>query len=430
MKHLKMEERSAIENGLNQRKSFNEIAKEIGKSPSTVSKEVRKHLMQETTGSSGSGHNSCKYRMGCTEKGVCKICYQQHKTNCWSCGKCNGVCPKYEEEICSKLSSPPYCCNGCIKRRRCTLTKSFYKAHKADEAYRNNLSECRTGFNMIPEEIRSVSNFLTPLLKNGQSLHHILVTNRDVLPYSEKTLYNLQEAGLLEATAIDMPRKARLKPRKKSKNQEVKIERDCYKRRSYEDFLHFTHDNPDVPVVQIDTVEGKKGGKVLLTMHFENSGLLLAFLRDSNTARSVNEIINNLYETLSHEKYCSMFPIILTDRGTEFSNPSALEKDDEGNLRSLVFYCDAGRPDQKGNIEVCHEMIRRFVPKGVPFDNLTQEDISLMCSHINSVRRGKLNDRSANQVFSFLYGEATLNSLNLKDIPAKEVVLSPKLFKK
>ena len=40
----------------------------------------------------------------------------------------------------------------------------------------------------------------------------------------------------------------------------------------------------------MDSVEGRKGGKVLLTIYFRNSSLMLAFIRDNNTAKSVTEI--------------------------------------------------------------------------------------------------------------------------------------------
>ena len=52
------------------------------------------------------------------------------------------------------------------------------------------------------------------------------------------------------------------------------------------------------------------------------------------------------------------------------------------NLRSLVFYCNPGAPYQKGGIEVAHELVRRVLPKGKSFDDLQQEDIDLMLSHI------------------------------------------------
>lgn len=75
-----------------------------------------------------------------------------------------------------------------------------------------------------------------------------------------------------------------------------------------------------------------------------------------------------------------------------------------------------------------HEMIRRVIPKGVSFDHLTQEDIDLMMSHINSYTRKKLNNRSAHQLFSTIHGEDVLAKLNQKLIPANEINLTPSLL--
>lgn len=46
---------------------------------------------------------------------------------------------------------------------------------------------------------------------------------------------------------------------------------------------------------------------------------MLAFIRDHNTARSVTEVFNRLYELLGHEVFNALFPVILTDRGSEFT---------------------------------------------------------------------------------------------------------------
>ena len=51
-------------------------------------------------------------------------------------------------------------------------------------------------------------------------------------------------------------------------------------------------ERPDMPVTELDSVEGKKGGKVLLTIHFVKCEMMLAFLRDSNTAQSVIDIFD------------------------------------------------------------------------------------------------------------------------------------------
>lgn len=67
---------------------------------------------------------------------------------------------------------------------------------------------------------------------------------------------------------------------------------------------------------------------------------MLAFLRDANDSQSVIHIFNRLYLEVSPDVYCSLFPLLLGDNGSEFSNPAALELDGHGNQRSHVFYCD------------------------------------------------------------------------------------------
>ena len=57
-------------------------------------------------------------------------------------------------------------------------------------------------------------------------------------------------------------------------------------------------ESPDTAIVQMDSVEGKKGGAVLLTLHFVKSEFMLAFYREHNDSRSVTDIFNDLYEKL------------------------------------------------------------------------------------------------------------------------------------
>lgn len=157
---------------------------------------------------------------------------------------------------------------------------------------------------------------------------------------------------------------------------------------------------------------------------------MLAFLRDANTARLVSEIFEHLYEVLGHEPFTNLFPVILTDRGSEFTDPLAIEFNKENRRRTHVFYCDPQRSDQKGSCEVTHEMIRRILPQGTSFDALKQKDIDLMMSHINSYTRKKLNNQSAYELFSFLHGQEILEKLKIKEIPADKINMTPLLLKK
>lgn len=425
--HLTLQDRSIICARITEGISFAQVAKELDKDPGTISREVKKHRIEVESGSYGRSFNACIHRRNCSKTFVCGTCFNNGR-KCSACKLCNKKCPDFKEEVCSKLSKPPYVCNGCKDRSKCTLRKYEYQPTLADKQYKETLSDSRTGFAFDSEELERINQFISPLIKNGQSIHHIHMNNADVLMCSEKTLYNCLNAGVFDADKMDCPRIVRMRPRKKEPNK--KVDRHCYEGRTYADFTQFITDNPDTPVVQMDSVIGRKGGKVLLTLYIKECNLLLAFLRDHNTARSVLNVFNELYEKLGRDNYCRLFPVILTDRGSEFSNPVPIERDADGELRSLVFYCDPGAPYQKGSIEVVHEFIRRILPKNTSFDDLQQEDIDLMVSHINSYSREKLNSRSAYQLFSFIYGEDILAKLNIREIAPNDIVLSPKLLRK
>lgn len=165
-------------------------------------------------------------------------------------------------------------------------------------------------------------------------------------------------------------------------------------------------------------------------MHLVECSLMLAFLRDANTSRSVTDVFEDLYEKLGRYLYMKLFPVILTDRGSEFSNPLAIEmgRDMDDVLRTRVFFCDPNSPFQKGALEVNHELIRRIIPKGRSMDNLTQDKIDKMMNHINSYSRKKLGDRTPFEVFKFIYGDEAIEKLNLKPVKPDEVMIHPRLI--
>ena len=180
----------------------------------------------------------------------------------------------------------------------------------------------------------------------------------------------------------------------------------------------------------MDSVEGMKGGKVLLTIHFVKAELMIAFLRDANDSQSVLDIFERLYLELRPDIFMSLMPLIVTDNGSEFSNPKAIEYDRQGNRRTRIFYCDASSPGQKGSAEKNHEFIRYVLPKGTSFDSLTQEVISLLMDHINSYSRESLGNKCPYEMFAFLYGTDVLRALGCHRIPPNEVCLTPSLLKR
>ena len=435
-KFFTYEERLTLQRLLKEGMSFKKIAAQIHKDPATISREVRKYAVEIATGKPGYSFNACKNRMSCKIKSplLCgKDCTRIGGYNYCRLCRCNEHCPDFVEEVCAVRVHVPYVCNACPSIDKCTLLKTFYDAEKAHLKSHQVISESRSGLSTSEEEIARLNRIITPLVKQGHSIHEIYITHQDDLMCSEKTIYNYIDDSLLEVRNIDLPRKVRFRARRKK--PEFKVDKGCRIGRSYKEFEAFMQKNPDTAVVQMDSVIGTIGGKCLLTIHFVESSLMLAFLRDANTSQSVIDAFEWLDGRLDGELFSRLFPVIVTDNGSEFSNPKKLEYRDYavpgyGFQRTSIYYCDAGCPYQKGAIEVNHELIRRILPKGTSFDNLTQTDVTRMMDHINSYKRKKLNDRSPYETFSFHYGEEVLRLLGCTPVAAEDILLKPSLLKK
>jgi len=159
---------------------------------------------------------------------------------------------------------------------------------------------------------------------------------------SEKTLYNYIDACFFDVRNIDLPRKVKYRPR--YKKTEFKVDKGCRIGRNYEDFAKFMEEHPDLSLVQMDSVIGERGGKCLLTIHFVETSFMLAFLRKANTSQSVIDIYNILDKLFGEKLFDKLFPVILTNSGSEFYNPQAIENRDyfvpgKSSYRTHVFYC-------------------------------------------------------------------------------------------
>ena len=294
-KHLTLDERIIIESMLVEKKSLSSIARELNRSLSTISSEVKNKSITEKKGAyiGRKPFNNCRNRFHCSVKSLCSPCCKSLRPKlCRTCNLCTVHCGQYEKDECRKLQTPPYVCNGCGLMGYCTLEKKFYRAKEADAKYRMTLCESRTGVTYSEEDLLYLDSVITPLVKQGQSPHHICLVRGDEIDVSESTIYRMIESQLISAKNIDLPRKVRF--RKRKKRIVKKVDKGCRIGRNYADFQNFIAEHPDMPVVQIDTVEGVKGRSCLLTVHFVKTQMMLAFLRDHNTSASVTDIFNML----------------------------------------------------------------------------------------------------------------------------------------
>ena len=129
-------------------------------------------------------------------------------------------------------------------------------------------------------------------------------------------------------------------------------------------------------------------------------------------ARYAADEFNWLWRTLGADTFRRLFPALLKDNGTEFSNPLAIEiSPDDGKPRTKVFYARPYTATGKTFVERNHECIRSIVLKCESFDNLTQEQVNLMMSHVNSHVRASLmkglgRDSEAREAFEECAREA------------------------
>ncbi len=423
-KHLLLDDRKIIENSLNSGCSFKAIGIQLGKDCTTISKEVRRNFTIKNTGRFGYGFNDCINRYDCSENFACQTCNRRRKIKCKFCGLCVTQCSKYQRESCPTLLKAPYVCNSCDSKHKCPLSKHYYFSESAQKKHDLRLSESRSGFIIDEAQIERLNSILGDLVKNKhQSIHHVFINHKDELMVSEKTLYNLVDACILNIRNIDLTRKVKFAPRRK-KSKQYKVDKKCLEGRTYEDYQSFIEQHPSVAVVEMDSVEGTKGGACLLTLHFNNSSFMIAIKRDFNDSASVTNYFNHIYEVLGHDQFKKLFPIILTDNGSEFSNPAAIEFNDKGERRTYIFYCHPSAPEEKGECENNHRFIRYFVPKGKSWDEYKQKDINLMMSHINSYARKSLNDKPPYLLFTTLYSIEAATKLDVSYIRPDDITLS------
>ena len=425
-KHLTIEDRIYIQNELDKGTSFKDIARFLCKDPTTISKEVKARRASDWfhKGTFLNAKNFCTKRFRCKKTNACNkilLC----GVKCASCPTCNQTCPDFQKECCSKLDRAPYVCNGCSKKiNHCTIAHKYtYNARFADRKYRECLKDSRSGIAMTRQELHKKDKNITPLIDQGQSPYQI-VANHPELNLSVRSVYNYLDMGLLTARNVDLKRKVKFKPRKVHKSQIS--DRRVFNGRTYADFQQLHLES----FVEMDTVHSAVGSsKTLLTFFFTREKLFLAFLMNRNTEGSVRLVLDRLEKRFGTFDFLTLFEYILTDRGAEFGDPDSLETGVTGIQRTNIYYCDPMRSGQKGGIEQAHTMLRMILPKRTTFEFLTQWDVNLITSHINSTPRESLNGRTPYDVALEAFGTDALKAFQLRRIDPDKVILTPKLIR-
>ena len=426
---MNQNDRVVIEKRLDLSVSFRAIGAELSKDPTTIAKEVKKHRVFQEHNKFNEKPYRCANAKDCHKKNVCStvlFC----KRECKNCNKCHSYCEDYKpfDYHCPLTDKAPFVCNGCPKKTYCRLDKFYYRAVRAQSEYKTILVESRRGLNITEAALAALDATVSPLILNGQSPYMVL-QNHPEITQCEKTIYNYIDQGALSVCNLDLPKQVKYKPRQ-AHASEID-DTGIFEGRSYKDYQSFIKEYPDTKITEMDTVVGPEGShKVLLTLHFCPADFMMAFLLNSKEAIGVENTFDNINKAIGTQMFCETMPLIITDRGGEFKHPEALECGVDNILRTSIYYCDPMASWQKPHCEKNHEYIRKICPQTTTtFDRLTQDDVNLMMSHINSANRESLGGLTPFKLAKMMLPKKLLKYFGLKEIPADEVILTPALLK-
>lgn len=417
-KHLTISDRIIIEKGLNNLSSRKSIADTLGMDKSSICKEIKNHAFFKPFS-----------KMGVSSRGTYDCI---HIKDCGFNSFCPLSCDKRVPIPCKTKDSPSGVCNGCVNKSSCKLTKKLYEAQKAQDEYEYTLKDSRIGWNISYSEIKDLAETLKPLLEQGQSIAHILMTHPEI-KYCEKTIYNYIEQGAFEQFGIkniDLRFKVRRKQIKKKYVYKPRKDKSYLKGRTYKDFEAYIMEHPNASIVEMDTVYNDgSNGPFIQTFQFVNYHFMKGIFHESKTSEGMYNGVYKIYSTLGAYNFRKIFEVILTDRGSEFVCAEALEK-----LGCHVFYCDPMASCQKPHVEQNHNLFRYICPSKVNLTKIglhSQEDVDLIFSHVNSYKRESLMGKSPIEVFNFFHSESCiLEKLEIKEIDSENIDLTPNLIKK
>lgn len=409
--HLTLDERKIIQTGIENRTTKKAIADTIGKDSTTVAEEIRKHRQLRP-------RNIYNYPIPCTHLKECK--------------RCNKKRDKYEEIICKRRDRSPGACNKCPKIISCHLDKYFYYATKANEDYKYDLVDSREGINMTSSEVKELASILKPLLDQGQSISQIK-SNHSEIKQSIHTLYNYIEMDIFHDYGITVSSLKEQVNRKKFKKKYKKRKEPInYTNHTYKDLLEYLNNSPGSIPTEMDTVMNSLSGPYIQTFIFPRCELMIGYLKTEKTSEQMANTINMFESILDKETFNSLFGLLLTDRGVEFEKIDLFKFNNlTQELRLNIFYCDAYKSSQKPHVENNHNYVRDIITNEMDLNNITQDDLFLAFSHINSTPRKSLNWKTPIETFRFYYDNADeiLEKFKIKEIKRDEVILKPYLIK-
>jgi IS30 family transposase len=360
---LDKRERKAIEHGLDKGDSCRSMARDLGRSASTIHDEVVRNRV--VTRGPGKGDNVAG-----------------------TSGEQAG-----DARVCPRLLGWPYCCNGCKYRRyHCSYRwRCEYVASSAQGFADEDLVEPRRGVDMDRERFEAAVSLIREDLARGLSPQQIAEARAEQVGVSKSTIYRWVDEGYGGMSNAELRRKVGYKPRRRERAKKATHHGE---ERSYEAFLRLPEDER-ARACEMDTVVGgPTDSQCLLTLFSRACRVQLPLLMPGRTKAATVDKLDEVERAIGLDAFRRLLGLVLTDNGGEFEDAEGIERSCtvEGERRCRVYYCDPMQSQQKGSCERNHVEIRKLLPKGrgISFDDLDEVDAWFVGSNVNSEPRPSL----------------------------------------
>ena len=371
-KHLTLEQRKVISNGISHNYKLKEIAESLGFDPTSISKEVKRNREAITIGKDVS---NCK------------------KVNRW-----------------------PYVCGYCQKKynNQCVFTKYKYDAQKAQNKADANLVNSRKGIDIDSETFDELDKIVKDGVDNKKSIYQIAIENKTTIDKSVTTLYRYINNGYLTIKRTDLPYAVTYKKRKHNKkydySQNNKIDRTGH---TYIDYLAYLHKNPGIYVWQLDFLGSiKTDNNNILSFVLPNMQFILLDLIKNPNQEKVVKFFDNLEERIGTNAFIELIPVILTDRDPSFTDINGIcFSKITGEERCKLFFCNAYVSNQKPNVENINKQLRLYFPKGKTIDTYNKQDIKNINQTLLNRPLKSLDNFTPKDAFIRVFDEELFNNL-------------------
>ena len=430
-KNLSILEIGNIEFYLNEGKGVSEISSLISRDESTIRKEIKKY-------SSYFGEarkcSNCLNKDNCHQKYLCE--HFVDKIKCSQCKYCTNavkICPNYKINVdCELLKKNHHVCNGCELYHKCKKVKIKYHAESAIKMHNavQRVSRIGTKVDSFPQEFK---DYLSKLIKNGISPEVIMNTLPEkyhMFKSAPSSFYNWIDKGLLDCCNLDLRNKV-----SRVRYGTCTIKRNTVKGhqlngRSIENLSQEERDNRPLGFVELDTVEGIKGGELLFTIMFPCFSLMLGYKIKQKTQEEIGKILDDLEKKLDFYFYV-LFRKGIPDNGCEFLDFNLLEKSIHNDLdkRMEIYYTHTYAPYEKPHIENNHILLRWLIKKGVDITILSADDILDIINRLNNYPRPHKKFKTPLQLLEDEFGNYILELLNLHHIPIDKLNMKDMIIK-